>query len=396
VSQRGERSAEYDADAFTTAPRFRLEDFNTLTVGAIFWLVKKLWPMVGVCFVYGPSGSGKSFWVLDICARICRGLLVLGRKSVAAGVVYIASEDPDGIRLRIEGLRKKIGALAEDRFKFIGNAPDLRDDDDLVALRAAILEARDLMASHGDRLGLVVIDTLSASTPGADENLAKDMGPVLWALQDLARELVLLIVVIAHPGKDEAKKIRGWSGLLANADGVIFIENLEGSDVRGGRIEKVKNGPAGASFGFRLERVVVGKDAEGEDIDTCVIQEADPPEPKKAGRKPTKASATGELILKALHLCLDYCAVPVHAIGAIGLQGVEVRHLREEAYRIGLGPSEPDIPPGADAEEQRRARRSWQDKRKVDFDRGLQHELASGRLRQHGNVVWETFAKRGG
>jgi RecA-family ATPase len=89
----------------------------------LFWLVKKLWPMVGVCFVYGPSGAGKSFWALHVCSLICRGLEVLGRKSVAVGLVYIASEDPDGVRLRIEGLRKKVGPVPEDRFKFVGNPP---------------------------------------------------------------------------------------------------------------------------------------------------------------------------------------------------------------------------------------------------------------------------------
>jgi AAA domain-containing protein len=251
------------------------------------------------------------------------------------------------------------------------------------------------MTAHGDRLGLVVIDTLSASTPGADENLARDMGPVLRSLQDLAREFAVLILVIAHPGKDEAKKIRGWSGLLANADGVILIEAADSSGVRRGTIEKVKNGPAGGTFGFRLARVAVGADEDGDEIDTCVIEETDAPEPSKPGRKPTKASATGDLILKALHLCLDYCPVPVNAVGAIGLKGVEVQNLRAQAFTNGLGPSEPDIPVDASPDEAKRARRSWQDKRKVDFDRGLQHELANGRLRQHERVVWETFAKKG-
>src|SRR5262249_23931254 len=147
------------------------------------------------------------------------------------------------------GERTKIGLVPDDRFKFVGNAPDLRDDGDLIKLRATLTEASTVMEARGDRLGLVIIDTLSPSTPGADENLARDMGPVLKKLQDLAREFRILILVVAHPGKDEAKKIRGWSGLLANADGVILIEAPDIFGVRRGTIEKVKNGPAGGTFG---------------------------------------------------------------------------------------------------------------------------------------------------
>jgi hypothetical protein len=240
---------------------------------------------------------------------------------------------------------------------------------------------------------LVVIDTLSASTPGADENLARDMGPVLRTLQDLARELALLIVVIAHPGKDEAKKIRGWSGLLANADGVILIENPDASGVRTGKVEKVKNGPAGGTFAFRLTKVILGKDKDGDDIDTCVVEEADPSEAEapRESRK-SKAGDSAKLILRALHLCIQVSWIPVNVEGATGLKGAKVADVRTKAYEIGLGGSEPDYP--ADPAEAKRARTKWLDQRKKDFDRGCERALATDLLRQHGDLIWETYAKK--
>lgn len=369
--------------------RFRLEDFNSLGAGRVFWRVKRLWPRVGVCFAGGPSMTGKSFWALDACARICRGLPVLGRKSIPAGVVYIGAEDAGGLRLRIEGLRQEIGHLGEDRFKFIGSAPDLTDADDVEALKVALLEARDVMAERGVPLGLVVIDTMSAATPGADENTAKDMGPVLNALQALAQELETLILVIAHTGKDETRGLRGWSGLLANADGLIMLEDPEGSEVRRGKVVKVKNGRAGDRFAFTLRSVVLGQDDDGDDIDTCIIEDTDPPEPSRSGRRGSKAADNGELVVRALHLCLDECAVDVYAPGAVGAKGVEVSRLRQKSYTIGVGPTEPDPVEDGDAEEERRLKRKWQGQRKADFDRGLQHELKTRRLRKHGDVVWE-------
>jgi hypothetical protein len=384
----------FGADAGPRHTRFRLEDFNTLKAGPFFWRVKKLWPRVGVCFLGGPTMTGKSFWMLSASASICLGLPVLGRKSIPAGVVYVGAEDAGGLRLRIEAMRKEIGPLPEDRFKFIGAAPDLTQPEDVEDLKAALLEAKRLMASRGVPLGLVVIDTMSAATPGADENTAKDMGPVLKALQDTARELETLIILVAHTGKDETRGLRGWSGLLANADGLIMLEDAEGSEVFRGRVVKVKNGRAGDRFAFTLRVVVLGQDEDGDDIDTCVIEEADPPDRSNAGRPPTKAMATGRLILNALHLCLDEFPIAVQAPGAFGAKGVEIQRLRDRAYRIGVGPTEPSVSADGEPAEDKRLKRKWQDQRKADFDRGLAHLLSIRALRRDGDLVWEPSTKK--
>ena len=203
------------AEDFARKPsRFVLEDFDTLEPGVALERVKGLWPRCGLCFVGGPSMSGKSFWTLDALARVCRGEPVLGRKSVPAGTLYIASEGAHGVRKRIKALREKIGGLGG-AFQFIGQAPNLRSEDDLADLRETMADAQAAMRAKGLELGVVAIDTLSASIPGADENSAADMSPVLHALQGMAAELGLLVLVIAHTGKDETRGLRGWSGLLA-------------------------------------------------------------------------------------------------------------------------------------------------------------------------------------
>ncbi len=256
--------------------KFEVEDFDTLEPPAMVWRVKGLWPSSGVCVVAGPSGSGKSFWVLDAGARVCRGLQVVGRKSNTCGVVYIASEDGAGVKLRIKGLRLAVGLLGH-RFDFVGQAPDLTDVDDIDDLRGTLIEASARMKCHGHELGIVFIDTLSASIPGADENTAKDMSPVLAALQTLAQDLGLLVVLVAHTGKDETRGVRGWSGLRANADGLILFEEGNAEGVRVGTLTKVKNGSAGDKFAFTLRQVPLGHDADGDEINTCVVDEADVP-----------------------------------------------------------------------------------------------------------------------
>lgn len=374
--------------------KFRLEDFDTLEPGKLLWRVKGLWPAVGVCFVGGPSMSGKSFWLLDALAKLRRGDAVLGRKSIPSGVVYIASEGAAGVRNRIAGLRSVIGPLGGG-FDFIGQAPDLRNVEDVEDLKAVLYQAKAQQAELGLELGVVAIDTLSASIPGADENSAADMSPVLHALQSLATELGLLVLIVAHTGKDETRGLRGWSGLLANADGLIMLEAPEG-ETRAGTVVKVKDGLSGDRFGFGLQVVEIGTDDDGDAITTCVVEDKDAPEGgSKAGRKPTKASSTGDKIMVAFDRVWHRHKVKVEAPGAqSGAMGVLVSELRREAYGVGVGPSEPDYSEGETEAERAKAKRKWQDQRKADFDRGLEYLTGLKRLRVEGipggdRLAWE-------
>ena len=372
--------------------RFIRENFDDLEPGVSLERVKGLWPRTGVCFVGGPSMSGKSFWTLDALARVCRGEDVLGRRSVQAGCLYIAAEGAAGVRKRIKALRAKTGPLGG-AFQFIGQAPNLRDADDLAELRDVIEQSRAELQAAGHDLGIVCLDTLSASIPGADENSAADMSPVLHALQGLAAELGLLVLIIAHTGKDETRGLRGWSGLLANADGVVMLEAPDG-ETRTGSVLKVKDGLSGDRFAFVLERVVLGLDDDGDEISTCVIHETDAPEARRPGRRPSKAGGTGDLILSAFGRVLEDKPRPVKAPGAPpGQSGVSVHDLRQTAFLIGVGGPPPDAPSDASEDERGRLERKWSDQRRKDFQRGLAHLLEDKTLRQEGDLIWLVKSK---
>jgi hypothetical protein len=378
-------------ETFNRRSKYLLEDFDTLEPGTLTWRVKGLWPAIGLCFVGGPSMSAKTFWTLDAMGRVCRGLPVLGRKSVAAGCVYVAAEGAHGVRNRIAGLRQHIGPLGS-RFKFIGQAPNLTDPEDVADLRAMLLDAKAELEAVGHVLGMIVVDTLSAAVPGADENAAADMGPVLAALQLMASDLQCLVLVVAHTGKDEARGLRGWSGQLGNADGVIMLTEPEG-ETRSGTVVKVKDGAAGDRFGFVLRVVELGVDADLDPITTCVVEDADAPEQTRAGRTPTKAAGTADLIMTAFGRVFDERTVWINAPGAEGVKGVKLEDVRAMAYRIGVGGGDVELPADANEAEQARLRRKWQDQRKADFKRGLDHILAAKRLRVEAGFVWEPGAK---
>jgi hypothetical protein len=244
--------------------------------------------------------SGKSFWLLHQLANIARGLPVLGRKSKLAGVIYIGAEGAAGVRNRIKGLRGRIGPLGG-AFQFIGQGPDLSSADDVDGLRVALIDAKAAMEAGALRLGVVALDTLSASIPGVDENMARDMSPILAALQQLAIDLDVLVVVVAHTGKDAERGLRGWSGLLGNADGLVMLNPPDGA-YRGGEIVKVKDGESGGKFAFELAPVVIGVDEDGDDVTTCVVDEV-PIQPKTVVSR--KLEPVFDLILKCVAACID-------------------------------------------------------------------------------------------
>lgn len=369
---------------FPRASKFTLEDFDTLEPSRTPWRVKGLWPSVGVCFVAGPSMSGKSFRVLDWLACVCRGSPVLGRKSLKAGCVYVASEGAEGVRNRIVGLRSRIGPLGAN-FQFIGQAANLTDLEDVADLRVTIAEAKDYMAVRGARLGVLAIDTLSASAPGADENSSKDMSPVLSALHALALEHQLLVLVIAHTGKDETRGMRGWSGLLANADGVVMIDDPKGQPIRTGTITKVKDGKAGEAFAFTLSVVEIGQDDDGDAITTCIVEEAEAPESANLAGQ-IRLNGPAEMVNSALSRLLDegQGQLPPSVPGLRpGVEGVRLSILREKAYALGLHRGAQPADNAPEIEQKR-----WFEARKKAFQRALEKLQEARKLRQEGDWIW--------
>lgn len=365
--------------AFSRTSRFSSKRFEDIRASTRPWRVKNAWPMRGVAFIVGASGARKTFFSLDGLLKLAAGATtVWGRRAKQCGVVYVAAEDPDGCEARVDAWRQ---ARAKHRtspmpFELVPHAPNLLDAEDLADLRALIMESADRMAAIGVPLGVVAFDTWSACLPGADENSSIEMSSALRALSELAAELDILIVVVAHFGKSGADRgIRGWSGLGANADGVIGLEvDEEDKEVTRVTFNKVKNGPAGAQLSFSLEEIELGFDDDGDGMTSCVIRFQDVP-PPVAKRKRTVADKPGpKLILRALGQLMEvgqtFVAPPVPGVPPNAF-GVMRTDLREQTFKLGYK-SEDDKPETA----------------KRTFNRDLVALIAEGVVREHENVVW--------
>ncbi|MDI1272342.1 AAA family ATPase [Polaromonas sp.] len=237
-----------------------LTDDDLCKLSPMQWRIKNVLPEHGVAALYGPSGSGKSFLVLNMLQSLASGREWFGRKVKQCSVTYIVLEGEAGLAGRVSAHRIQHGSISMN-IRYIVQPFRLLDADDINELVEAIQAA-----GTGD---VVVLDTLSRATPGSDENDSKAMGQIIAAaklLQDFIGGLVLLI---HHTGKDASKGMRGHSSLHAALD--CAIEVRRHGDQREWLVAKSKDGEDGASHPFKLEVVSLGHDNDGDEITSCVV-----------------------------------------------------------------------------------------------------------------------------
>jgi hypothetical protein len=255
----------------TSLPLLALLWFATLN-GAITQrqLIKGLLLSGCLFVVYGESNSGKTFWVLDLALNVAAGLAWRGRKIERGLVLYVAGEGSASVRNRVEAIRReRTDICAEIPFAIVPQAINFLDAG---AIDSLILTIRAAETESGERIALVIIDTLNRAMGGGDENSAKDMGAVVAAADRIRSETGAAVGFVHHTGKDVAKGARGHSSLRAAVDTEILIEGQSGT--RTASVTKQRDLPSGESFGFELKAVVIGED-DGERITSCVIKHVD-------------------------------------------------------------------------------------------------------------------------
>ena len=257
------------------------QSYNFLTTEQLLqlpptvWRVKGLLPDCGLAAIYGPSGSGKSFLVIELIARIANGDLFYGLKTKPCPVVYVALEGVGGIAKRIEAYEQHYKTKLPDTFRVVTDHLSLFNADS-ITFSAAVKDA-------GLEAGVIVIDTLAQSAPGSDENSSADMGTIISNAQHIQRATNSLVILVHHTGKDTSRGARGHSSLIAALDAAIEVKRT--ADGRDWAIAKAKDGVDGISHLFKLEVVELGTDEDGDPITSCVavsdvFRKSSPAQPK--------------------------------------------------------------------------------------------------------------------
>lgn len=250
-------------------------------------LVEGLLSMSSTSVIYGPSNTGKSFWVLDLGAAVAKGAPFLGTMETSQGVVvYVALEGERGAKNRIKALMLANKLSPDSPFYFCSGGISLLDQTSVEAVVQTIRKASGLA---GMKCKLVIIDTLARAMPGGSENEGRDMGLFIRAIDQIRQDTGAHVAVVHHSGKNPENGARGHSSLRAAVDTEIRISRQEGSETSTVEITKQRDMEAVNRSAFCLTKVSLGHDVRGREITSCVVQMADLPAEsivKSRGRKP--------------------------------------------------------------------------------------------------------------
>ncbi len=180
-------------------------------------------PMVGdwldvgmLATMPGKYGSLKSFLAMSMCFSVATGRPWLGQKIHHQGpVLYCSLEGAYTLPARYQGwLEDNRVMVPPGNFHTWASSLNLLDDDEMKRFIGWLGEVQPL---------LVVIDTYSRATPGADENAKPDVSKAIRAFEKMRAATGGTILTTHHTGHNASGRGRGFSGLEDDIDVVLPV-----------------------------------------------------------------------------------------------------------------------------------------------------------------------------
>ena len=233
------------------------------------YLVDQIITDYGLTVLYGDPGAGKSFLAIDMAGHIACGMDWNGHKVEQGGVLYIVAEGGRGIGKRLKGWRQhhKVDASAL-QFQILPQAVQLLDDAQCDKLARTI---HALNARTPGGIKLVVIDTVSRSMAGADENTQDTMSAFVAAMERIQRVSGLAVMAVHHSGKNKESGPRGSTVLPGACDTIIGLKGNAKEQWATMQIEKQKDDETGPDKLFKKEQIALRHEQTGIEQGTTII-----------------------------------------------------------------------------------------------------------------------------
>jgi hypothetical protein len=247
------------------------------------WRVKGLIPANDSTMFIGPSRSGKTFTVLDLCMHVALGLdQYAGKNVVPGGIAYLSYEGQAGFENRVRAYAKYHNLDAEQlrHFAWWIEPPGLFADPKAAAALAA--DIKTCTEKWTRKLAAVVIDTHNSATRGSSEIRSEDIGRILDAYDVIRTTVGAPLWIIGHSNKQGEH--RGNQQLFNRIEATLFIDRLmegtgshavprrdaHGRIIRRVKIEKQREGNDEYQWEFVLDEVQLGIDKDGDPITSMV------------------------------------------------------------------------------------------------------------------------------
>tara|TARA_R110002074_G_scaffold181694_1_gene346391 strand:+ start:2769 stop:3863 length:1095 start_codon:yes stop_codon:yes gene_type:complete len=265
--------------ALNRSRSLQLVPFNAITLGdGPAWLIKGLIPLYGLTVLYGPPKSFKSFWTFDVLMHVVLGWSYRGLRVTQGAVVYVVAEGEHGFKARKEAFCKsKLKGCDNELPFYIVPIPI-----DLIQEREKLIE--EIRKVLGDQLPVTVVFDTLARTMSGPENSNDAMGEYIEAVDAVRVALNCGAIVVHHSGH-EGTRPRGGSSLTGAADAQLAVKK-HSNGIISVVVDAMRDGPDGATYYSRFEKVVVGTDRDGDEITSCIIVDAVPTEVEEGERRP--------------------------------------------------------------------------------------------------------------
>jgi phage/plasmid primase-like uncharacterized protein len=253
------------------------------------YLIDDLVPEHGLTVLYGDPGTKKSFLALDMSLRLAYGMEWHGKATRRTGVLYIAGEGKHGLGKRVKGWRKHHGLEGVDApFMLLPVAVAILDADAIAKLKRTINALKGKLEFD---VCLVVIDTVSRSMAGHDENKQDAMSQFVDGCTEIQNYVDGAVLGVHHSGKNKEAGMRGSTVLLGGVEAVLrVLLDEDGGDTVSIENEKQKDEEQAAPFVMGFRKMEWADAGLSKPISTLV-----PVEPKQASIPPAKTLSWTEI-----------------------------------------------------------------------------------------------------
>lgn len=187
------------------------------------WLIKDIIGPGDLGMIFGDSGTGKTFLVIDLILSAITGLSWARRFEIAEPltVAYCTNEGLAGLPQRFQAAQQWYQASDEalQRFTAFPMLPQLFNADSKAYISRFV---SDYKATRGDQLDLLIIDTLDNAALGSVENDNGDASVIADATRIARDALGCATILIHHAGKNG--EYRGASAYKGDCDVMVKTE----------------------------------------------------------------------------------------------------------------------------------------------------------------------------
>jgi hypothetical protein len=244
-------------------------------------LVGDLLQMNTTARVIGPSGTFKSFVLLDMAGHIGTGMKWHGHYVRQGTVVYLVAEGEQGIRKRVRAWEQHYG-MRMDNVMFLPRPVQAMSPEWTVFTELA----------HQLAPVFVVIDTQARVSTGIEENSNKEMGEVVARMDNLRRATGACISLVHHTGHigEHGRGASSVKGAMQSELNVSKKGDRLSNIVLTVKASKQKDEEEGNDLQFGLKRITLDGEykPDGRPVTSLVLESLDAIPPQE--RTPTEGT----------------------------------------------------------------------------------------------------------